>query len=55
MTCKKVSLQKYIEFGMALKSSVTRYKQNAKYYLLPDQQVVENLILIFGFHKRRKM
>ena len=34
---------------MALKSSVSRYKQNAKYFLLPDQQVVENLFIIFGF------
>ena len=48
ITCKKIPLQKSIEFGMALKQSTTHYKKKQKYFSLPDQQVAENQILIFG-------
>ena len=38
-----------IEFDMALKQSATRYKQKKqKYFSLPDHQLAEDLILIFG-------
>ena len=45
ITCKKIILQKSIEFGITLKYSVTHYKQKQKYFLPPDQQLAENLIL----------
>ena len=32
--CKKIPLQKFIEFDMALKKSATRYKQKAKVFLV---------------------
>ena len=47
-TCKKVPLQKSIEFGMALKQSAARNKKQ-KYFSLPDHQLAEDLILTFGF------
>ena len=45
---KKIPLQRSIEFGMALKKSATRYKQKQKHFSLPDLQLAENLILVFG-------
>ena len=47
ITCKKIPLQKSIELGMDLKWSTTRYKQKTEYFLLPDDQHAENLILVF--------
>ena len=33
---------------MALKWSAIRYKQKQNFFLLPDHQLPENLILVFG-------
>ena len=55
ITCKKIPLQKSIEFAMALKLSTTRYKQKKqKYFPLKDHQLAENRILVFGLQRRKK-
>ena len=38
ITCKKVPLEKSIEFGMASKSSATRYKQKTEIFLVTRPQ-----------------
>ena len=49
-----------IEFGTYLKQRATGYKQRTKifkeqkYFSLPDHQLAENLILVFGFCERTK-
>ena len=65
ITCKKIPLLKSIEFEITLKESAIRCKYGAirykygetkeqKYFLLPDHQLAENLILDFGSLKRTK-
>ena len=58
ITCKKIPLLKSIEFEITLKESAIRYKygetKEQKYFLLPDHQLAENLILDFGSLKRTK-
>ena len=57
ITRKKIPLWKSIEFSMFLKLSATRYKQETetfpfttlgKHFSLPDHQLAEILILLFG-------
>ena len=38
---------------MALKEIANHYKQNQKYFLLPNHQLAENLILVFGLQERK--
>ena len=42
ITCKKIPLLTSIEFGMALKQSLTHFKEKQKYFSLPDHKYAEN-------------
>ena len=47
IVCKKIALQKSIEFDMVSRARLAINK-NQKYFSLPDHQLAENQILVFG-------
>ena len=42
-----------IEFGMPLSTARLAINKKQKYFSLPNRQLAENLILVFGFYERR--
>ena len=48
--CKKILLEKSIEFEISLKENATCYKN----FSLPDPRLAENLIFVFDFYEQIK-
>ena len=53
ITCNKLPLLKFIEFGMLWSPAWLAMNKKQKCFLFPDHQLPENMVLVFGSYDRK--